>query len=204
VIGIVDYGSGNIQAIANIYGQLHLPFVIATKPEDLEGVKRVLLPGVGAFDQAMNALNHSGLRAALDHIVLERKTPVLGICVGMQLLAKRSEEGVIPGLGWVDAEVKRFVSESVTPPLRLPHMGWNDVRPAKETPLFRNVDLGNGYYFLHSFYVECARQADVLAVTSYGTEFACAVSAGNIHGVQFHPEKSHAAGIQLLKNFAEL
>lgn len=204
MIAIVDYGSGNISAIANIYRRLHIPHVIASTPDVLDDADRVLLPGVGSFDQAMVALNNSGFRSVLDYVVLEKQTPILGICVGMQLFAKSSEEGEIAGLGWVDAEVKRFRPETVTPSLRLPHMGWNDVQPVKATELFRNVDLGNGYYFLHSYYMQCHRLEDVLAVADYGGDFACAVSRDNVTGVQFHPEKSHAAGVQLLKNFAEI
>ncbi len=204
MIALVNYGSGNIQAIGNIYGRLHIPFKIASKPSDLDDAERIVLPGVGHFDQAMDALNHSGMRDALDAAVMVQKKPLIGICVGMQLLAKSSEEGVLPGLGWVDGVVKRFVPGDRPTPMRLPHMGWNDVRPVKESPLFRDVDLGNGYYFLHSFYFVCNRSEDMLAETSYGADFSCAVSSGNVYGVQFHPEKSHSAGIQLLKNFAEL
>lgn len=204
MITIVNYGSGNIQAIGNIYTRLHIPFTIASTPEELATADHILLPGVGHFDQAMGALNESGLRGALDRMVLEQKVPMLGICVGMQLLAKSSEEGELPGLGYVDGVVKRFVPQEGPNPLRLPHMGWNDVRPTREHPLFAGVDLAIGYYFLHSFYFVCERPEDVLSQTSYGVEFASAVSVGNVHGTQFHPEKSHAAGIQLLKNFAEL
>ncbi len=204
MIGIVDYGSGNVQAIANIYGRLNVPFMVVSSPADLNGVDRVLLPGVGAFDQAMSALNRSGLREALDRSVLERQMPILGICVGLQLFARGSEEGIVPGLGWIDAVVRRFVPSILEPPLQLPHMGWNDVLPVKESALLNGVDFGNGFYFLHSYFVDCANTEDVLAKTEYGIDFPCAVSAGNIHGVQFHPEKSHGAGIQLLKNFAEM
>ena len=203
MIAIVNYGSGNIQAIANIYRRLAVPFVIASSPADLEGAERVILPGVGAFDQAMDELNHSGLRQALDHIVLEKRTPLLGICVGMQLLAKRSDEGALPGLGWIDGEVRKFEPNDQTPPMRLPHMGWNDVRPAVTHSLFDGVELESGYYFLHSYYFACHRPGDVLATTTYGNEFASAVARDNVFGVQFHPEKSHAAGIQLLKNFSQ-
>lgn len=204
MIAIVDYGSGNIQAIANIYGRLAVPFVVASRPSDLDSADRVILPGVGAFDQAMAELNQSGMRRALDKAVVEERKQLLGICVGMQLLANSSEEGTLGGLGWLNGVVRRFDQSVVTPSTRLPHMGWNSVQPVKSSKVFDGVDLETGYYFLHSYYFVCNSPDDVLAITSYGVSFASAVSAGNIHGVQFHPEKSHAAGIQLLKNFAEL
>lgn len=202
MIAIVNYGSGNIQAIANIFGKLNIPFVIAAAPEELAGAERILLPGVGAFDQAMNELNASGLRAALDRKVLEERTPVLGICVGMQLLAKSSEEGTAQGLGWIDGTVKRFDHSNFHQATHLPHMGWNTVEPRQSSALFDGVDLTTGYYFLHSYYFTCADESDVLGVTDYGGRFASAVRRGNVHGVQFHPEKSHQAGTDLLRNFA--
>jgi glutamine amidotransferase len=203
MIAIVNYGSGNIQAIANIYGRLGIPFVIATTPDELRTADKVLLPGVGAFDQAMNELEKSGMRRALDEVVREQKRPVLGICVGMQLLARSSEEGSAAGLGWIDGAVRRFDESSIQQATHLPHMGWNTVEPVTAHPLFEGVDLRTGYYFLHSYYFECHDQADVLGVTEYGGPFTSVVQRDNVFGVQFHPEKSHQAGIQLLKNFAE-
>ncbi len=202
MIAIVDYGSGNIQAIGNIYDRLSIPFVFAKRPEDLAATDRIVLPGVGAFDQAANELDASGMRRALDRCVLEDHKPILGICVGMQLLAKSSEEGGARGLGWIDAEVRRFDPSRFDQATHLPHMGWNTVTPVRPDPLFEGVDLGSGYYFLHSYYFSCNDPSDELAVTEYGIAFASAVSRGRISGVQFHPEKSHQAGVQLLKNFA--
>lgn len=202
MIAIVNYGSGNIQAIANIYGRLGLQFVVADKPEQLAGADRYLLPGVGAFDQCMRELNASGMRPALEKLVRDDRKPVLGICVGMQLLAPSSEEGNEKGLGWIDGAVKRFDPSTFHQATRLPHMGWNTTEPVQKHPLFDGVDLATGYYFLHSYYFECARDEDILAVTEYGGRFAAAVHRENVFGVQFHPEKSHQAGIQLLKNFA--
>jgi glutamine amidotransferase len=204
MIGIVSYGSGNIQAIANIYGRLNVPFSIVSTPEELRRASKILLPGVGAFDQAMHELEASGLRRALDERVLEEKTPILGICVGMQLLARSSEEGEAPGLGWIDGVVRRFDDETFHQATHLPHMGWNTVAPTQPSRLFADVDLRRGYYFLHSYYFAPDRAEDVLAETEYGAPFACAVHRENIFGVQFHPEKSHHAGVQLLKNFALL
>jgi len=204
VIAIVNYGSGNIQAIGNIYNRLNIPFTVASTPDQLQSASKALLPGVGAFDQAMNELERSGMRRALDEFVLEARKPLLGICVGMQLLAKSSEEGSAKGLGWIDGEVKRFDHATFSQTTHLPHMGWNTVAPKYENRLFDGVDLQTGYYFLHSYYFACHRDADVLGVTDYGAPFASAVHRDNIYGVQFHPEKSHEAGIQLLKNFAFL
>ena len=204
MIAIVNYGSGNIQALGNIYRRLEVPFVVAAAPDELRGADKVILPGVGAFDQAMNELDGSGMRQALDRWVLEEKRPILGICVGMQLLAKSSEEGQSKGLGWIDAEVKRFDHETFGKATRLPHMGWNTAEPAKDDPLFGGITPHNGFYFLHSYYVACHDPADQLAATDYGTTFTSAVRKGNVYGVQFHPEKSHQNGVQLLRNFASL
>jgi imidazole glycerol-phosphate synthase subunit HisH len=204
VIAIVNYGSGNIQAIANIYHRLGVPFRLASRPEDLLAADRILLPGVGAFDQVMTQLQDAGIRPALDEAVLERRTPVLGICVGMQLMARTSEEGTLPGLGWIDADVKRFDHASFEQVTHLPHMGWNTVTPRRASPLFADVVLETGYYFLHSYYCACADPADELATAHYGIAFAAVVQRDHVFGVQFHPEKSHEAGIRLLSNFATL
>lgn len=203
MIAIVNYGSGNIQAICNIYGRLGVPFVVASTPSEVRAGEKIVLPGVGAFDQAMSELERSGLRAALDERVLNDRRPILGICVGMQLLAQSSEEGVMPGLGWIAGRVRKFDRTRFAGASRLPHMGWNTVTPTRENGLLRGIDLSRGFYFLHSYYFSCDDPADELARTDYGGEYACAVNRGNVYGVQFHPEKSHQAGIQLLKNFAE-
>ena len=201
MIVIINYGSGNIQAIANIYYKLNIPFAVGSKPDDLSSADGIILPGVGAFDQAMKELEQSGLRRALEQRVIGEGIPILGICVGMQLLAKSSEEGQAPGLGWIDGVVRKFDRSRVDHGTHLPHMGWNTVSPLRSNRLFEDVDLTAGYYFLHSYYFACD-PADVLAETDYGVQFASAISRENIYGVQFHPEKSHQAGIQLLKNFA--
>jgi glutamine amidotransferase len=203
MIAIVDYGLGNIRAFANIYASLDIPFALATEPGQLRDASRVILPGVGAFDSAMLRLKASGMHEALNELVVHKQRPVLGVCVGMQMLAASSEEGTQPGLGWIDAECVKFDASS-GPSLRVPHMGWNDVRPSRADSLFQEFDERPVFYFLHSYYVRCRAPADVLAATTYGAEFACAVNRENIYGVQFHPEKSHQHGIQLLKNFASL
>jgi imidazole glycerol-phosphate synthase subunit HisH len=202
MIAIVNYGSGNIQAISDIYSRHRVPHFIASRPEELAAADRLLLPGVGAFDQAMNDLDRSGMRAALDRAVLEDRKPILGICVGMQLLAERSEEGSAGGLGWIQGSVVRFDHTYFHQATHLPHMGWNTVLPLQADPLFNGVDLTTGYYFLHSYYFRCDSPADVLSQTDYGIRFASGVRRGHICGVQFHPEKSHDAGVRLLLNFA--
>lgn len=204
MIAIIDYGLGNVQAIAQVYKELFLPASIVSRPEDLKRADKLILPGVGAFDQAMRLLEGTGLRTTLDELVLGQRVPVLGICVGMQMLACSSEEGKLAGLGWIDGEVKRFDFSSNKNPKFVPHMGWNNIRPVKESPLFLELDQESRFYFLHSYYMSCKSNDDVIAVTPYGVEFACAVSHGNVYGVQFHPEKSHGFGIQLLKNFGKL
>jgi glutamine amidotransferase len=204
MITIVNYGLGNIQAFANIYKRLNIPARIAASADELAGSQKIVLPGVGAFDWAMTRLNESGMREVLDELVVGQGRPVLGICVGMQIMAKRSDEGVLEGLGWIDAEVRKFDEASFTQKTRLPHMGWNDVVPKRNDCLFRSLESDARFYFLHSYYFAPRQEGDVLAITDYNGPYASSVRAGNIFGVQFHPEKSHQWGIQLLKNFAEL
>jgi glutamine amidotransferase len=204
MIAIVDYGLGNIQAFVNIYKRLNIPVVFARTAEDFEGATHIVLPGVGAFDWAMERLNASGMRSTLDHLVLDARRPVLGVCVGMQMMANRSDEGSALGLGWFDAEVFRFDESRIQGRTHLPHMGWNDVAPKYESGLFQEMGVGRPFYFLHSYYFAPNDINDVLATTDYGDRFASAVRRQNVYGVQFHPEKSHGWGIQLLKNFARL
>jgi imidazole glycerol-phosphate synthase subunit HisH len=204
VIGIVDYGLGNVQAFANIYRRLGIAAQVASSPDALCKADRIILPGVGAFDWAMTRLNESGMRIALEEMVMEKHRPVLGICVGMQILANRSDEGTLPGLGWIKGEVKKFSEYESGQKSKLPHMGWNDVVPKNGSRLFRELQSEARFYFLHSYYFVPLNQEDVLAMTDYAGSYASSVGSGNIFGVQFHPEKSHQWGIQLLKNFAEL
>jgi len=202
VITIIDYGLGNVRAFVNVYKRLNIDVRTAETADGLVGASKLILPGVGAFDHAMQRLEQSGMREAIEMLVRERKVPVLGVCVGMQILARSSDEGVSPGLGWIPAQVKSFRSRP-DHGLPLPHMGWNDVRPTRETHLFRELESAR-FYFLHSYYFECDDSADIAAVANYGTDFTCAVASANIYGVQFHPEKSHRFGTRLLRNFAEL
>jgi glutamine amidotransferase len=200
MIKIIDYGLGNILAFQNVFKRLNVEIGIAKTEADLEGATKLVLPGVGAFDQAMTLLDDSGMREALDDCVLAQRLPVLGVCVGMQILAESSEEGEAVGLGWIPGCVKGF-SSLRRDELLIPHMGWNDVTPAMQSDLFEQASR---FYFLHSFYFECADQQHIAAVTRYGIDFASAVHRDNIYGVQFHPEKSHQFGARLLKSFAAL
>lgn len=204
MITIVDYGIGNVQAIANIYKRLNIQTCLAASADELARAEKIILPGVGAFDWAMARLNQSGMREMLDELVLGKQTPVLGICVGMQMMGNRSEEGVLDGLGWIEGDVKRFAESVGGDTIRLPQMGWNDVLPRQTGSLFRGLESDARFYFLHSYYFAAQRDCDVLAVTDYNGNFASSVRSGSMFGVQFHPEKSHQWGVKLLKNFAEL
>lgn len=200
MISIIDFGVGNILALMNVFRRLNITVSRARTPADLASADKLLLPGVGAFDNVMRQFTASPLRAAVEAMVLRQGVPILGICVGMQMLADSSEEGTEKGLGWITGAVRRFRS----PGCALPHMGWNDVKPASSSRLFDGLEMDARFYFLHSYYFECVDTANVLATTDYGGEFAGAVGSGHIFGVQFHPEKSHHWGERLLKNFAEL
>ena len=204
MIVIANYGLGNISAFVNVYNHLAIPITIATKSDDLRIATKIILPGVGAFDTAMKQLEKSGMRETLDELVLKRHIPVLGICVGMQMLACSSEEGRLPGLGWIDGEIRKIETSTLRQSTHLPHMGWNDVQTIRESRLFKHLEQHAQFYFLHSYCFHCRKSENVLAVTDYGKQFACAVYFRNIFGVQFHPEKSHQVGIQLLKNFSEM
>jgi len=204
MLQVVNYGVGNISAISTIFKRLGVAHGVATTTSELKTATRIVLPGVGAFDWAMEKLNASGMRDVLDELVLNKQVPVLGICVGMQMMAKGSEEGKLPGLKWIDAEVVRLSALRKDEPIRLPHMGWNDVQPMAGSKLFAGLETDARFYFLHSFFFECKNSQNSIATAAYGLDFSCAVSAKNVYGVQFHPEKSHHYGAQLLKNFAEL
>jgi glutamine amidotransferase len=204
MIHVVDYGLGNVQAFLTLYKRLGFEATRAKTAVDLVGASKIILPGVGAFDHAIELLDQSGMRPTLETLVLQEKVPVLGICVGMQILASSGDEGRLPGLGWVPGKVRSFRSDERSASLPLPHMGWNDVHSKPRLPIFAGLESDARFYFLHSYFFECDEPSHDAATASYGLDFSCAVSAGNIYGVQFHPEKSHHFGTKLLKNFAEL
>ena len=204
MIGIIDYGSGNIQAIATIYKNLNISYQVITNLEELRKADKLVLPGVGAFDATMQQLIDSGLKEELNKLVLEEKVPVLGICVGLQVMGFESEEGELPGLGWIPGKVKKFDKSRIENKPKLPHMGWNEIKDNRSHPLFDGIDSDFGFYFVHSFYFECENEENILSTSKYGDEFTSSIFADHIIGTQFHPEKSHGNGVQLFKNFAEL
>lgn len=202
MISIVNYGAGNIGSVVNMLKHIGAPGAIASTVEDIESARALLLPGVGAFDAAMDRLNAQGFSDVLRRRVLEDRIPILGICLGMQLLANGSEEGGAAGLGLIDAD---FVKFSFPPgsPLKVPHMGWNTLSVRRPNPLIDVNDAEQRFYFVHSYYAKCNREEDIIATSGHGVEFVCAYGRDNILGVQFHPEKSHKFGMSLLKKFVK-
>jgi glutamine amidotransferase len=204
MITLIDYGVGNIFAFQNVYKRLNIPTKIAKTQDDLADAKKLILPGVGSFDYAMAQLNASGMRVILDKLVLDKKIPVTGICVGMQMMGNRSDEGKFEGLKWIDAEILKFDENLIRQRTKLPHMGWNDVAPIINHPLFIGLEKEAIFYFLHSYYFKCNNPTDSIAVSDYGLSFSSDINKDNIYGIQFHPEKSHQYGEKLLHNFAKL
>ena len=200
---IIDYKVGNIGSIINMIKKAGYKAKLSDNREEILLAEKLILPGVGAFDEGMEKLSESGLIPILIDKVINQKTPILGICLGMQLLTEKSEEGNLPGLGWIKGETIKFKFKEEDN-LRVPHMGWNTVHPMKTNSIFRGLEDNPRFYFVHSFYVDCHDSNDVLGITNYGHDFASAIEKENIFGVQFHPEKSHRFGMKLLKNFIEL
>ena len=203
MITIVDYGVGNIQALLNMYNHLGVDAQASGDLDTIASADKLLLPGVGAFDKAMSALDKQGLVSALEHAVIRRRVSVLGICLGMQLLARSSEEGKLRGLGWIDAEVKR-IDKSHDPNLKVPHMGWAEIVPTRPSLLFPTGQGPDRFYFVHGYHMVCASSLDVVANVDYSGSICCAINRDNIWGVQFHPEKSHRFGMRLLSAFANI
>ncbi|HAJ45581.1 MAG TPA: imidazole glycerol phosphate synthase subunit HisH [Alphaproteobacteria bacterium] len=203
MIGIVDYGLGNVRAFENIYRRLGIAAEPVRNAAELEAADRLILPGVGAFDWAMARLTESGMIDPLNRRVLKDGVPVLGVCVGMQIMAQGSDEGTAAGLGWIDGRVERFRDEWFNTRTHLPHMGWNDIEVAGKPALFSEMAAPR-FYFLHSYFFHPVDEGHVVARTHYGQVFASAIRRDNIWATQFHPEKSHDWGVQLLRNFAEV
>ena len=202
MIHIIDYGMGNLGSMRNMLKRIGSNVTIESDPPALALAKKLILPGVGSFDAAMARINESpGLRDLLEHKANAEKIPILGVCLGMQLLTKSSEEGELPGLGWIDAKTTRFSKQDG---LKVPHMGWNVATPVKKSPLTDEVSKEPRYYFVHSFCVHVEDAEHSIMRTNYGGDFDSAISRDNIYGVQFHPEKSHRFGMQILTNFSNL
>lgn len=200
-ITIVDYGMGNLASVKNMLRRIGVSSKITGDPGEIARATKVLLPGVGSFDAAMREIAERGLREVLDRKALHDRVPTLGICLGMQLITRGSEEGSLPGLGWVDAEARRFPTSGG---LKVPHMGWNVVVPTRPSRLTDALPAGSRFYFVHSYYVRADRRAEASLTAEYGVTFDAALESGNIFGAQFHPEKSHKFGMQVLSNFARL
>jgi imidazole glycerol-phosphate synthase subunit HisH len=203
MIVIIDYGIGNLASVNNMFKKIGVKDVVVSKDETIiSKASKILLPGVGAFDSAMNHLKSTGLIPLLNKKVLEEKVPTLGICLGMQMLTRSSEEGIEKGLGWIDAETLKFTLDPVLK-LKVPHMGWNYIKMNYNNPL---VDLGskNRFYFVHSYYVKCLDEKQSLATCDFGGDFTCMVNKENIFGAQFHPEKSLKFGMKVLENFSKI
>jgi glutamine amidotransferase len=193
---------GNLGSIANMLKKVGAKALISSDKQVIGDAEKLVLPGVGAFDNAMKNLQKLDLIEILNKKALEEKIPILGICLGIQLFTKRSDEGTLPGLGWIDAETIALAKHIDTHKLKIPHMGWNTVKVEKENPLIGTRDGDLRFYFVHSYFVKCAFPRDVLSTTNYGIDFTSGIQKDNIFGVQFHPEKSHKFGMKLLSNFA--
>jgi len=201
MITIVDYGMGNLGSIKNMFRRMGVPSVISSDLNIISNAKKLILPGVGDFDKAIQQINSNGLREILDRKALYDNTPVLGICLGMQLLTQSSEEGTLPGLGWIKAVTIRFPKMA---DLKVPHMGWNTVSQVRESPISQNLPDESRFYFVHSYCVHVKNHENSVLKTNYGISFDSAIQRKNIFGAQFHPEKSHKFGLQFLTNFASL
>jgi len=202
MITVIDYGVGNLGSIINMFRKIGVDAKLTNNAQDIIEAEKLLLPGVGSFDYGMQMLNNSGYIPLLKTKVLEQKTPILGICLGMQLLSKRSDEGTSKGLGFIDAETVKFNVD--TNIYKVPHMGWAEVVNKKMSKLFNDMYDEPRFYFVHSYHMKCNDTQDVLLTANYGYEFVCGIEKDNIYGVQFHPEKSHKFGMKLLENFAKI
>ena len=200
---IVDYGIGNLDSIRNMLKKTGNDSIISSDVQEIGSATKLILPGVGAFDTCASKLRGSGLLEAINKRVMKDKTPILGVCVGFQLFFQGSEEGSLPGLGWIGGQVVKFKRDKLPASLKIPHMGWTEVKLAKPSLLFENMYEGSRFYFVHSYYPEIADNNDALLFATYGYPFVAAIERDNIMGVQFHPEKSHKFGMRLLENFVK-
>lgn len=202
MIVVVDYKTGNVGSLLNMLKKIGVSAVISQDASVVERATKLILPGIGAFDTGMKNLTGSGLLGIITEKVIEKKTPILGVCLGMQLFSEESEEGRLNGLNWIEGKVIKFNFQGGN--LKVPHMGWNTIVPTRSDVLFQDMPNDSRFYFVHSYHMVCKNQDNILATTNYGYDFASIVRKDNIIGVQFHPEKSHKFGMKLLKNFIEL
>lgn len=203
MITIVDYDAGNVKSVANMLAALGIACRIAGDPTGIDAAEKLILPGVGHFDYGMAKLAERGLVDALNQRVIGTGTPILGICLGAQLLTRGSEEGKRPGLGWIDGEAVAFDRKRMDDRLKLPHMGWTETRAVATNPLLNTSEQKTRYYYVHSYHIKCKNRDHVILEAEYGYSFISGVMKGNIFGVQFHPEKSHRFGMDLLRRFAK-
>lgn len=203
MIVIIDYGLGNVRSIYAKLEQMGETVTVSGSIAEIESADKLILPGVGAFDAGMKNIRTLEIIPLLDKKVNREHIPILGICLGMQILTKKSDEGTLSGLGYVDAETVRFKFDPSTS-LNIPHMGWNTIQFRQDTPLLEHIPDNSRFYFVHSFHVQCSDKSNIIAMTNYGYDYPSIIQRENLFGVQFHPEKSHQQGIQLLKNFARL
>jgi imidazole glycerol-phosphate synthase subunit HisH len=203
MIAIIDYGMGNLGSIKRKMDRIGENSIITSNEQEIKISDKIILPGVGHFGKAVSEIRNRGLWDLLSEQVLVEKKPILGICLGLQLMAKSSEEGNEEGFGWLDAKVIRFkVSDKIR--YKIPHVGWNTISLLKDSPLFWKINLNSEFYFVHSYHIQCNNSTDILTETIYDYTFSSAIQKENIIGVQFHPEKSHDAGEMLLRNFVNL
>lgn len=201
MITIINYGIGNLGSVLNMFKKVGAPAKITGSPEEILKAERLILPGVGSFDAAMSRLNESGLSEVLNSLVLEKRVPILGICLGMQLLMEGSEEGKLPGFGWIEGKSYHFKGR-IASSFKVPHMGWNDITITNQNALTQGFSEEIRFYFVHSYFIKVENPAHSMMNCNYGLDFDAAVHKNKIYGVQFHPEKSHKFGMQLLRNFA--
>lgn len=204
MIAIIDYGLGNPGSILNMLKKLKKEALITNNASDIEQSSHIIIPGVGSFDHGINNLEQLGLKEVLNHMVFELKKPVLGICLGLQLMCRRSEEGTKEGLAWIEADVRKFSFEKAAQQLKIPHIGWEDVNIKNDSTLFSGLEEEARFYFVHSYYVKTDHPKLVAASCQYGLDFAAACQKENVFGVQFHPEKSHFYGMQIFQNFLNM